>query len=106
MVVFLTLSVWYFLNISLLLIFPQKCLSRATTRQITCKTATAGAYQAECKLRICQIGVMNGTIVPLCGALQPLDAKSNFYLMNTKATTHKLCNLVIKTADLGEESWA
>ena len=76
------------------------------TCQIACKTAKPEMSQAECKLRICHIGVMNGIIVTLRGGLQPLDAKRNFYLMNTKGNTHKLCNLLIKTADLEEESWA
>lgn len=45
-----------------------------------------------------------GTVVTLHGGLQPEDAKRNFYLNNTKGSTHKLCNLLIKSAGLEEES--
>lgn len=76
------------------------------TCQIARKTATPGTSQAEYKLRICRIGAINGTIVALPGGLKPLGAKRKFYLMNTKGITHQLCNLLIKTADLEEESWA
>lgn len=60
----------------------------------------------QTKQRICHVSIMNGTIVTLRGGLQPLDAKRNFYLMNTNGSRHKLCNLLNKTADLEEKSWA
>lgn len=85
---------------------PEMFIMSQGTCQIACKTATPGTSQAEYKLRICHIGVMKGTIVTLHGGLQPLYAKRNFYLMNTKGSTHELCNLLIKIALLEEESWA
>lgn len=101
------MSVWYFLNIGLLFIFSLKTIIMSQgTCQIARKTATPGTSQAECKLRICRIGVTNGTIVALCGGLKPLGAKRKFYLRNTKGSTHQLCNLLIKTADPEEKSWA
>lgn len=107
MVIFLTFECLVFFKYQSVVYFSQKIfIMNQGLCQIACKTSTPGTSQAEYKVRLSRIGVMDGTIVTLYGGVQPLDAKGNFYLMNTKGSIHKPCNLLIKTADLEEESWA